>query len=247
MNYRIKILNLFILLFFGNFLFISNVFAQNHLIMDDQTGYKDEVVTFTISVSNILNQVEAFGFRVAFDFSVLEYSSGCKGNLTESALFFGINSDQEGELIIGWSNPSPLAPIPAGSSGEIVKLTFTVKKTTNSELTIFALADNFIGWGVTSGHLTVNCSDEGLLENLVCGRNIFITPIPSCNPYTSFDLLAKAKELGSTINTHCKISPQSPFRSTYWFFGKISGDKIDHSFDAISETIYIIDKVEQAF
>lgn len=176
----------------------------------------------------------------------LEFSSGCKGNLTESALFFGANlyKEQEDVLQIGWSNPNPFIPIPAGASGEIVKLTFTVKETTNSELTIFALADGFEGWGVTTGHLIANCNDEALLENLECGRNFFITPIPSCNPYTSFDLLAKAKELGSIINAHCKNSPQSPFRSTYWFFDKISGDKIDHSFDTISETIYIIDKVE---
>jgi len=242
MNYRIKILNLFILLFLCNSIFISNIFAQNHLIMDDQTGYKDEAVTFTISVSNILSELKNFGFNVAYDFSVLEFSSGCKGNLTGSAIFFDINPDQEGILIIGWGNA--FIPIPAGTSGEIVKLTFTIKKTANSELTILNLVDNFTGWDVTPGHLIVNCNDEALLENLERGRNIFINPISSCNPYTSFDLLAKAKELGSTIYAHCKKSPRNAFRSTYWFFGKISGDKIDHSFDTISETIYIIDKVE---
>ena len=145
-------------------------------------------------------------------------------------------------FIIGWSNP--FNPIPAGASGEIVKLTFTIKETSNSELTIFALVDDFEGWGVTTGHLIANCNDEALLENLKCGRNLFINPIPSCNPYTSFDLLARAKELGITINAHCKKSPQSPFRSTYWFFGRISGDIIDHFFEPLSETIYIIDKVE---
>ena len=243
MNYRIIVLKLCIVLFFVNFATVSNVFAQNHVIMDNQTGYKDEVVTFTISVSNILSEVQSFGFNVAFDFSVLEFTSSVTGNLTKGALFFDVNLDQQGVLIIGWSNP--FNPIPSGASGEIVKLTFTIKETANSNLTIFALVDGFAGWGVTSGHLIANCSDEALLENLEYGRNIFKSPIPSCNSYTSFDLLARAKELGNTIHAHCKNTPQSPFRSTYWFFGQISGDKIDHhSFGAISETEYFIDKVK---
>ena len=67
----------------------------------------------------------------------------------------------------------------------------------------------------------------------------------SCCSYTSFDFLSELKEKGKATSIRKRETKTGSFDQSYWFFGRISGNK----FDFPEETVFSeeITTAEEAF
>jgi len=94
-------------------------------------------------MSNIPNAVSALQFDVSYDTSVLDYTDNfTKGDLASSFAYFGVSETSSGQISVVGITTSEIA---TGSSGDVVKLEFTVKSCTNSTLTLTGLEDSLSG------------------------------------------------------------------------------------------------------
>lgn len=136
---------------------IGVIYAQSLDINDQSAGVGDKV-TFTVSMSNIPNAVGSMMFEVSYDTSVLDFT----GNYTEGALVtnfaqVGVNEATSGQIrVVGYTT----SEIALGSSGEVVKLEFTVKNCTNSTLTLTGLEDDLSGWSTGDGDFSCTTTTE---------------------------------------------------------------------------------------
>jgi len=157
----------------------SIVYAQSHLLINEQLCNEGEKVAFTVSVDKIPNGVERIGFEVEYDPSVLGFSNFKNGSLTQDFSTLRVNLPDGGRLKVSGFTTHP---IPAGSSGNIITLTFTVKKCQNSTLTLTHLTDDMTGWSTSNGQLKKTGSDSlpgvsgsllGASGSLLGGTGIF--------------------------------------------------------------------------
>lgn len=127
------------------------VYAQS-LDINDQSAEVGDTVNFTVSMSNIPNAVESLLFEVSYDTSVLDFT----GNYTDGSLVsefsqFGVNEVSSGQIrVVGFTT----SEIASGSSGEVVKLEFTVKTCANSTLTLTGLEDDLSSWNTGDGQFS---------------------------------------------------------------------------------------------
>lgn len=100
----------------------------------------------TVSINSAPNEVTSFGFEFLYDSAVLSYKSFAKGNLIQNrfAYFFNVNMQSPGQLKCGGAEDDN--PLPLGSSGEFLKLTFAVKAKGNCGAKFSNLVDDFKCW-----------------------------------------------------------------------------------------------------
>ena len=127
------------------------VYAQS-LEINDQSAEVGDTVNFTVSMSNIPNAVGALQFEVSYDTSVLDFTDNfTKGDLVSGFSYFDVSEISSGQIRVAGITTTELE---AGSSGEVVKLEFTVKSCTNSTLTLTGLEDDLSGWSTGNGQFS---------------------------------------------------------------------------------------------
>ena len=146
---KIRYLAIFSILFF--LAAIGKVYAQS-LEINDQSAEVGDTVNFTVSMSNIPNAVGALQFEVSYDTSVLDFTDNfTKGDLVSGFSYFDVSEISSGQIRVAGITTTELE---AGSSGEVVKLEFTVKSCTNSTLTLTGLEDDLSGWSTGNGQFS---------------------------------------------------------------------------------------------
>ncbi len=125
----------------------------------DSTGCTGEAIQIAVSMSNGETPVEAFGFDLHYCTDMLEYVSCEYGELTLAWPYLNCNPAEPGIVRVGGFSPMP---IPAGSSGSIAVLTFTVtcgacNPEDECEISLTDLVDDFEGWSAQSGTFTYHC------------------------------------------------------------------------------------------
>lgn len=126
------------------------------LSIQSVSGNKDKMVTVLVQVHNTPRAIEAFGFKFKFDEKVLEYHEAGSQGLTRD--FASLNAHQlsKGTIIVGGYN---LKPVPSGSSGTILAITFKVvcsacRNGDTSSMDLFDLKDDIKGWQTQKGTFT---------------------------------------------------------------------------------------------
>lgn len=176
------------------------LYAQN-LDINDQSAEVGDTVTFTVSMSNIPNEVGALQFEVSYDTSVLDFT----GNYTDGALVtnfaqVGVNEATSGQIrVVGYTT----SEIASGSSGEVVKLEFTVKSCTNSTLTLTGLEDDLSGWSTGDGNFSCTSSQTPTPTPAAT-----VSPTPATTPGgtgsivgTVVDIINTSPVSGATVST----------------------------------------------
>lgn len=103
-------------------------------------------IVCTVSINAAPNAVTVFGFDFLYDPDVLSYQSFTKGTLAQDRFaFFDVNEQSSGHLRIGGFETGT-NPLPAGASGEFLKLSFQVMAKGDCGAKFSNLADNFKCW-----------------------------------------------------------------------------------------------------
>jgi hypothetical protein len=109
-------------------------------------------------MSNIPNAVDALQFEVSYDTSVLGFTDNyTNGSLVDGFTYFEVNEATSGQIRVVGITTSEIA---SGSSGEVVKLEFTVKSCANSTLTLTGLEDSLSGWSTGDGKFSCTTATE---------------------------------------------------------------------------------------
>lgn len=132
---------------------------QNDLVwIADVSGCSEQVIEVPIGFSNPNNAIDAFGFTVEYDASMLEYTGFNQGTGAADWVFYGGNEVTPGEIrVAGFSLPA--GALASGSEGTLITLTFKVKceaceRGASSDFTLKNLTDDLSEWNGLSGSFT---------------------------------------------------------------------------------------------
>ena len=131
----------------------------NTLTVSDTSGCTSDTVTVTIMMANSTTPVDAFGLRLNYDSSALQYQSCSQGTLNPGWAVFNCNGSTAGLVVVGGFT---MSSIPAGSNGSLVTVTFTILcgSCTNGQtfgMTLTNLVDDLVGFTVDNGVFTYTC------------------------------------------------------------------------------------------
>ena len=173
--------------------------AQNVDLNDQTASAVGQEVTFTVSINTSPTPLQAYGFTVMFNPDILEFVASSPGALVQGAIF-EVNTQMTGTGSIpaaGISITGPVdsedpsqfnfQPIPQGTSGELLRLTFRVLSLQETTLTIENLVDDLAqgGWVPDSGQLGIgpvgmldldidgNMASDALTDGLLILRFLF--------------------------------------------------------------------------
>ncbi|MBN1296256.1 hypothetical protein JXA80_05715, partial [bacterium] len=138
-----------------------SMMAQDSLVCEDASGCDTDTVTVSILMSNPVTPVSVFTINMSFPDDILDYTSCVQGTLVPSGgwILFGCNSPSANTLSLAGFG---LNSIPAGSTGTLVELTFTVNCPTcfegqNGTLDFTLLEDDVASFVSTAGTFTYTC------------------------------------------------------------------------------------------
>lgn len=118
--------------------------------VNTQKGDIGERVSFTVQLDRAPKAVSAFGFDVAYDSTVLQYTGTFSPeDVGRSFEFFGVNEPTPGRIRVGGFTTKN--QIEAEGSGRIVTLEFTVIGPGNAAVSLANMVDGFTGWPAQSG------------------------------------------------------------------------------------------------
>ncbi len=140
-----------LLLFFNGF-----AYAQDVIQVESAFGCTGELITVPITIDNPDTQLRAFGFDLAIDSAMLTLDSCEPGDLATDFDFFDCSELNPDLIRVGGFDPDG---IPAGSSGTLALLHFTVTcgsctESDTSTLEPQNLLDDIAGWNVVNGTFT---------------------------------------------------------------------------------------------
>jgi len=147
-------LNGIIMMVLGLCLFsVTGKALAEQLELDDQAGGMGSYVIFTLSVNNAPNDVDSLGVDIGFDQNMLQYvNADFTGSLMDSWSFKDVSNPDPGVLRLGGF--TTVDAITAGTSGTLVKITFTVIGDQNCQLPLSNLVDGIAGWTTKDGSFT---------------------------------------------------------------------------------------------
>ena len=111
------------------------------LSVDDHSGGKGSVVTFSVAVQNAPNEVVSLGFEVQYDPSILGYRSYTAGHLVSEFDFFDANNVAPGIVRAG-GLVAVDGKISEGASGILISLAFDVVGHDDCQLQLAQLKDD---------------------------------------------------------------------------------------------------------
>ncbi|MBM3222890.1 MAG: hypothetical protein FJZ47_03675, partial [Candidatus Tectomicrobia bacterium] len=124
-----------------------------NLLCTDQQGKNGDTVSFTLSVEQAHNMVEAFGFDLTYDGTVLQYTKSFQaGELVKNFSFFSVHEASPGRIRVAGFTVTH--PIEARRSGRLLRLDFAVINAGNTTLTPGQLVDGMASWSVRAGRFT---------------------------------------------------------------------------------------------
>jgi len=129
------------------------------LRIDRQTGRTGEKISFAVSAADVPNAVNALGFEVNYDASVLRFRGFAPGSLTQNFTNFSAGNTDFGTVRIGGFDAGE-NQISQGASGVLVSLEFEVVSEKNCEVQIQNLLDDVKDWSVTQGSFSGNSAEE---------------------------------------------------------------------------------------
>lgn len=107
-------------------------------------------VFYAVRLAGGPKPVEAFGLEVAYDPSLVRFSSAWeRGELTTDFTQVGVNEVEVGSIRVGGFNVGE--PIPAGADGVLAMLEFEALSYTPSRLSILNPVDDVASFTVSSG------------------------------------------------------------------------------------------------
>lgn len=186
------------ILLFCIFNITVNAVCASVINIDKQTGKAGDRISFTVSARDVSNTVNALGFEVLYDATVLQFQGFDAGSLTRGFTHFSANNTDFGTVRIGGFDAGK-NQIPEGSSGTLVRLDFEVVEGKDCTLQIRNLMDDVKGWTVGDGYFsgiseqeekeeeeieTVNDDRPDKMENQESVNGEDIKPIPVMNKYT---------------------------------------------------------------
>jgi hypothetical protein len=151
------------------------------VIVGDAVGTAGQRVQVPIQLQWNPRPIDAFGMRLAYDGTALRFVEGHCCGLTEGWHTCEARSAARDTLILGGFNPTP---IPAGSNGELLCLTFEfVQCAAARQLVLLGLVDDLAGMEICDG--SIGCFDclsdgdvnqDGLLTpgDAQCAFEIFL-------------------------------------------------------------------------
>ncbi|HPQ41736.1 MAG TPA: cohesin domain-containing protein, partial [bacterium] len=133
------------------------------LTASDVSGCQSDTVTVSILMDNPDNGVDAFTFDLAYDPSALAYNSCTEGTLVPPGGWVYIDCFDNGGYVTAAAFSVIGDVIPAGSSGVILEMTFTVTcaaclQNDTFPLTLSNLADDVTGFTPINGIFTYFCA-----------------------------------------------------------------------------------------
>jgi hypothetical protein len=151
------------------FIMMTGTSGANTLKLGTLKGKKGETVTYTLSVDSAPNEVNALGFEVQYDATVLRYKGFKPGSLTQKYTQFGANNTDFGTVRIGGFEVGD-NKIPKGASGDLVQLEFEVIEEKGSQLKVVNTLDDIKTWSSEEGSFSGTAgSDTG---NNIDGGNV---------------------------------------------------------------------------
>ena len=156
---------------------VGEVYAQN-LDINDQSGEVNDTISFTVSINSAPNAVGAMQFDVSYDTSVLDFINNfTKGDLVSGFSYFDVSEVSSGQIRVAGITTSDLGK---GSSGEVVKLEFTVKSCANTTLTLTGLEDDLSGWSTGGGQFS--CTSTTATPTPTASQSPIATPKSTPTP-----------------------------------------------------------------
>jgi hypothetical protein len=125
-------------------------FPQENLDLNNQTASATgQTVTFTVSVNNAPNAVDAIGVDITFAPEVLRFDGFTSGSLVQNWNFFHVSTPAAGQIrLAGFTVTDSIA---AGTRGDLVFLNFTVLGESATPLSIVAPVDDVATWTLGTG------------------------------------------------------------------------------------------------
>ncbi len=141
------------IIIFSLIIFYSRQASASIIMLDSQTGRFGEEVTFTVKIGPSSAGVEAFGFDIKFDSSILKYIGFSRKEITNKLDLFNVHSPSYNLLRIGGLSINPLK---LDNSVELVQLKFTCLSNSagESSLNISRMVDDFSEWRIQNGTFT---------------------------------------------------------------------------------------------
>ncbi len=118
--------------------------------IDRKSAGTGETVSFTVSAADVSDTVQALGFEVVYDATVLQFRGFSPGSLTQKFTHFSANNTDFGTVRIGGFDAGE-NPIQQGSSGVLLRMDFEVADAKNCALQIRNLLDDVKGWSAGDG------------------------------------------------------------------------------------------------
>ncbi|MEZ4528122.1 MAG: cohesin domain-containing protein [Desulfobacterales bacterium] len=141
------------------FILIDDTVCASVLRMDSQRGRTGEKIRFTVSAADVPNEVNALGFEVSYDASVLQFRGFAPGSLTQNFTHFSASNTDFGTVRIGGFDAGENR-ISQGASGGLVTLEFEVVAEKSCDVQMQNLLDDVRDWSVTSGSFSGNSNKE---------------------------------------------------------------------------------------
>ncbi|MBF0450238.1 MAG: hypothetical protein HQK75_06015 [Candidatus Magnetomorum sp.] len=156
--------HIYILLFVHCFFVLPVLGAQ--LQINSQTAKLGDTVIFTVFIHNAPDPVDAFGFEIVYDPSVIIFQSGAtqRGALISNGFqFFRANNVSIGRIRIGGLESGD-QHIVQGATGTLVMIPFNVIGENSTSVSLENLKDDFKTWTIQNGQLIVQTDETSTEE-----------------------------------------------------------------------------------
>lgn len=118
--------------------------------IDSKSAAPGETVTFTVSAADVTDAVQALGFEVVYDATVLQFRGFSPGSLTQKFTHFSASNTDFGTVRIGGFDAGENT-IQQGASGVLLRMDFEVAEGKDCALQIRNLLDDVKGWSAGDG------------------------------------------------------------------------------------------------
>lgn len=142
--------------------------APENVWIEGTTGCYGDTIVIPVMVDNPETAIDTFAVELSYDTSILDYIGCTPGTLNPGWYYYNCQENTSG--LVGIAGLATGIGIPAGSTGSIALLTFTVVCTTcsnddTSNLAVANLYHDLTGFGRTDGTFTYYCANTATPTN----------------------------------------------------------------------------------
>lgn len=141
------------------YILMTDTVCASVLRIDRQSGRTGQTIRFAVSAADVPNAVEALGFEVVYDATVLRFRGFVPGSLTQDFTNFSASNTDFGTVRVGGFDAGD-SHISQGASGVLAFLEFEVVGEKSCEVQIQNLLDDVKDWSVSPGSFSGNSAGE---------------------------------------------------------------------------------------